>query len=227
MKFFKHFTDAHRGKSLQLLFDKHGHTGLSVYWMIVEMCAEKLERPANGSFTEANCRFVFNRRFLRNELRLKNKHFEIILRSISDQTLFLLDLTENEVTFEMPKLLEYLDRDARYTRTEREKTRLELEEELDKEKIYKKETNWNAAASKVLAAISTHGKSEDRMVAIGEELWKIAVAVGIAEIGRTPRNQYTVMNLAKLLKEKAAELEQKEASAQEPGSVLRALPPFE
>ena len=44
MKFFKHFTDAHRGKSLNQLRDRLGWAALAKYWTFVEICAEKLEK---------------------------------------------------------------------------------------------------------------------------------------------------------------------------------------
>lgn len=70
MKFFKHFTDSNRGRSMQLVLTELGHTGHSVWWLLVELCAEKLHKNKDEEYTAEHCQFVFNERFLRDNLRL-------------------------------------------------------------------------------------------------------------------------------------------------------------
>ncbi len=116
MKFFKHFTDAHRGKSMQSLLEKMGHRGHSVWWLLVEICAEKLEEHRDEEFTEEHCRFAFNARFLYRALHLHSTTVEPVLNQLSTLGLLAFTVVEDEFNIHIPKLLECLDRDSRRAR---------------------------------------------------------------------------------------------------------------
>lgn len=141
MKFFKHFTDATRGNSMQYLFEKMGHVGIACYWILVEMCAEKLDKKASEEFTESHCNFSFHEKILRQNLRLSRVKLEIFLGFSSDISLLFFKKIESIYVIEMPKLLESLDRDSKRARTERvstapkKKNKIKKEDkELDKDK---------------------------------------------------------------------------------------------
>lgn len=119
MKFFKHFTDSHRGRSMQAILDELGHDGHSSWWILVEMCAEKLHKKEDEEYTAEHCRFVFNERFLRSSLRLGRAKVERILNQFSTMALLSFEITGNEIRIHMPKLLECMDRDAKRARPER------------------------------------------------------------------------------------------------------------
>lgn len=116
MKFFKHFTDAHRGTSMQAILNKMGHKGHSAWWILVELCAEKMEKRRDEEFTEEHCKFVFDERFLRDSLRLSGANVAAYLHQYATMALLRCDLVKGEWHLEMPKLLESMDRDTKRTR---------------------------------------------------------------------------------------------------------------
>lgn len=71
MKWFKHFTDNHRGRSVQFLLDELGYFGPFFKDTLLEMCAEKLDRKADRELTEDDCKFVFHRRVVESATRAK------------------------------------------------------------------------------------------------------------------------------------------------------------
>lgn len=122
MKFFKHFTDAHRGKSLQLLMRKHGPKMVGIYWMLVEICAEKMEKETEEEFSLEHTNFEFEVGYLRNTLQAHQfKTLEMYLQCLSDVGLMSARCSEDTVSISMPKLLECLDRDTNRARPERAK----------------------------------------------------------------------------------------------------------
>ena len=146
MKFFKHFTDSHRGKSLQQLRRSLGFEGVGRYWTFVELCVEKLEKGRNEELTDCHCEFEFERTYLMQSLGYAShkqvSNFLKILAElglITDQARGHLEPTLNTPTpcgdasvssrwleanamvfrCSMPKLLESMDRDSKRARTMR------------------------------------------------------------------------------------------------------------
>lgn len=120
MRFFKHFTDSHRGRFIQELTLEMGMAGVGCYWTLVELCAEKLEKLPHEEYTEAHCVFRFHERIVRQSLHLSSTNVAQMLNIC--QTLVALSWTRvgNEVEIKMPKLLEYMDRDSKRARTMRD-----------------------------------------------------------------------------------------------------------
>lgn len=143
MKFFKHFTDAHRGQSLQLLKKRHGYAAKGRYWDLVEICAEKLEKESTEEFTEEHCTFAFAKPYLASSLGFANlKQLLSYLQAIAELGLCSFEDQGEVVLCSMPKLLESLDRDAKRARHERDtaapkkKNKIKnKEEDKDKESI--------------------------------------------------------------------------------------------
>jgi hypothetical protein len=71
MNFFKHFTDAHEGKSMVALMDQFGIEGYGAYFILMELCMKKLDKPAHREIIEDDCRFVFPERLVRERLRMR------------------------------------------------------------------------------------------------------------------------------------------------------------
>ena len=135
MNFFKHFTDAHRGQSMQSLLDELGHTGPCCYWILVEMCADKLSMRPDAGLSESDCKFSFHPRIVRQNLRISVAKLQRMLDICQGLTLLSYDLSENSLNISMPKLLESLDRDAKRARQTRAKPAAKsgLEEEVEEE----------------------------------------------------------------------------------------------
>lgn len=121
LKFVKHRANASEG-TLAKLIEELGVEAYGRYWLLIEACAKKLEKPDDREFEKSDFVFTFTQRQIRDVLRTKSKHCEIFLRTSSDLSLFDVDETENEVRIIFPKLLEELDRDYKRARTPRETT---------------------------------------------------------------------------------------------------------
>jgi hypothetical protein len=134
LKFFKHWVDAHRGSSIQTIYEKMGHTGVSCYWILVSLCAEKLEVKRGQTVSPLDCVFNFHERTLRSEFRLTWAKVEQCLWLY--QTLELLAFTQDQttVTISMPKLLECLERGQRNKTSSQNFASQEKEEEKEEEK---------------------------------------------------------------------------------------------
>lgn len=125
MKFFKHFVDAHRGKSLQRLLrgkDKdRGLKAIGVYWTIVELCAEKMAKKDEEVFTDAHCHFEFDLEYIRDTLGLHQTATCLMyVRCLTDVGLMSATCKDDVLSIYMPKLLECLDRDAKRARIVRD-----------------------------------------------------------------------------------------------------------
>lgn len=141
MKFFKHFTDANRGKSMQqLLRSKNKELGMKaigIYWTIVEMCAEKMTKEKDQEYTDSHCNFEFNTSYIRDTLALhRTATLSMYLRWFGDVGLMSSQCTDDVTSIYMPKLLECLDRDTKRARTERapsapKRKKKEKEKEID------------------------------------------------------------------------------------------------
>lgn len=109
MRWFKHYTDNHRGRSILFLFDQYGHKGLS-YYILLELCAEKLEKSKDEIVTESDCVFYFHERILTQNLRLNRTTLKKFLRSCEEMKLFSCDFSSKEIKISMPILLNLLEK---------------------------------------------------------------------------------------------------------------------
>lgn len=137
MKWFKHYADNHRGKTIQNAFDKMGYKAYAIY-VLMEICSEKLEgRTTKKDLKEDDFIFTFNATYLRSVLRLKSVQIELLLSLFSQPNWLSFSRTDQEFTIKMPILLELLNRDEFRTRQERatyaQSARLEKEKEKEKE----------------------------------------------------------------------------------------------
>lgn len=130
MRWFKHFSDNHRGQTIQHLLNTHGHSGVAAYYFIMELCAEKLEtKQEHFDFV-----FVFKRPYFDNILRMKRKSTDNILRTLSESGVIKSETNENEIKIEMPILLNLLDRDMKKPQIKRKRSAESTRSEEDKEK---------------------------------------------------------------------------------------------
>lgn len=112
MKFFKHFCDAHRGQSLKKVRRNLGVSGIGMFWIVVEICAEKMEKLPEEEFNEAHCHFEFERHYFCHELGIKPKRLENVLRTFLECSLFVPECSDNIIKIYFPKLLDSLDRNT-------------------------------------------------------------------------------------------------------------------
>ncbi|MBL0233216.1 MAG: hypothetical protein IPQ08_06085 [Chitinophagaceae bacterium] len=147
IKWFKHFTDNHRGITVQSLFDEFGHAGPCAYYFLIEMCAEKLEKLTGRELSAEDCRFIFKRRVVESATRLKLPTItRLLLHGTSAGVWrgFCQGSGKDQlIIIEMPILLKLLDSDLRKTRRGRDENALQTgpdkEEEKDKDKEEEKD----------------------------------------------------------------------------------------
>lgn len=166
MKWFKHFTDNHRGITIQTAFGQIGYQAYAVY-IIMELCAEKLEKPSGREMAESDSEFTFNRVYFQNQLRMKRKQTDLVLTLFSELGWFGSSSDDFEIRIKFPMLLDLLDSDSKRTRPKRDsialKSRLELDKELeldkDKEKEFQKNPAEPSKANAFVAAYCAKFKS--------------------------------------------------------------------
>lgn len=138
MRYFKHVVDAHRGNSMNTLFDEFGHLGPSCYWILLEMCADKWWNDAAANQKVLAGEFAFHLRVMQQTMRTSRGKVEAWLTLGATLDLFSFSIVDNKVTILMPKLLELLDPHTKYNRKRIVKAsqndRLEKEEEREEEK---------------------------------------------------------------------------------------------
>jgi len=138
MKWFKHMSDSSEGRSLQFIMEKTGLEGYAIYFILMEMCASKIEPIYGRDLVETDFKFTFSSRIVRSRLRINSTKTDYILSIYQQLGLLLFKKSEKEYTFEVPKLLEYMDRDSKKTRQNRGKTaarpRLDKDKDKDKDK---------------------------------------------------------------------------------------------
>lgn len=154
MKWFKHYSDMHRGQSINRLLDELGHTGLC-FFILQEMCAEKLEKKGHESLTDSDCLFNFHQRIVRQNLRISAANLRRLLDICAEVGLLSFEFSGNSLQISMPILLNLLDRDsisARKTRANSaKKTRLDKEEDKDKDKDKEEEIYISSEPTKSVA----------------------------------------------------------------------------
>ena len=119
MKWFKHFSDNYRGRSINHLFNEMGHTGVACYYILMELCAEKLERFPDKNLENSDCLFNFSLRFVRQNLRISLAKVELFLGFCSDLGLLSFEISGENLKIEMPILLDLLEYDQKKSRQRR------------------------------------------------------------------------------------------------------------
>ena len=138
MKFFKHFVDGHSSAAMTALMNEWGVEGYGAYFILMEMCVAKIEKERDEMMTMDHCSFRFNERQVREKLRMRSTKVELFLNSCSTLKLLQFTRVEQEFNFHFPKILEFLDRDAKRPRHERAlaapRPRLDKDKDKDKDK---------------------------------------------------------------------------------------------
>lgn len=134
MKWFKHYSDMHRGRSMDALFEAFGHMGPCSYYILVEMCSEKLEKPDSESLTEVDCSFGFSQRILRQNLRISQTNLRRVLDGCQTNGLLEFEFSGNEVKIKMPILLDLLDRRTKKASVRRQQSVRNVSLDIDKDK---------------------------------------------------------------------------------------------
>lgn len=161
MRWFKHYSDMYRGRSINDLFEKMGHTGPCCYFLLLELCTEKLDK--NYDKNNGNLEFVFrfSERFVRQNLRISSGKLEVFLNICREHSLLNFKLVENILEIEMPILLDLLDSDFKRTRRRRDSdvTLEPLDKDKDKDKDIEEEVT-KVTSSSSCSSVKTHDEQK-------------------------------------------------------------------
>lgn len=137
MKWFKHFTDNHRGQSVNKLLDEMGYFGPFLYFTIYELCAEKLDKFEDRELTQDDCIFRFHRRVICSATRAKPSTVGRGMVLGQSCKLWSFKIDGNYIEIFVPILLELLEYDQKKSRQQRAekapRKRLEKEKETEAE----------------------------------------------------------------------------------------------
>lgn len=203
MKFFKHFADSHRGKSLKKVRRELGVTGIGMWWILVELCAEKLDKERDEEFTKAHCVFEFECGYLCQELGTNRRGIGQVLGTFAEHSLISSDISDNVCRIEMPKLLECLDRDSARARPERGHGAPKIKKKI--KSIDGAFLNWRKEAVNVRVAMKKYGNWADSEAEVrhdlGDVVYDVAIRAGVHRMRMLPDNEFTTIAIAGLLKD--------------------------
>jgi len=158
MKWFKHHSDNYRGRSINSFHREFGHSGIAWYFLLTEICAEKLEKPRDRDLAMTDCTFSFDKVFVESSLRGTFAKIRRWLDHGVTAGLWTYTETEFELSVKYPILLELLDSDNRKTRSRREKDaslslldkEIEIDKEIDKEIEVRAEVKNSVVSAQVV-----------------------------------------------------------------------------
>lgn len=177
MRWYKHFTDNYRGRSVTSFHREFGHTGVAWYFLLTEICAEKLEKPVSRDIADADCAFGFDKAFIESSLRGTFTKIKRWLDHGVVMGLWSYTETEFELNVKYPILLDLLHSDLMKTRSRREQDA--VVSGLDKNRIEKsrKDKNRVGKPASLLPLEEPLGKA---LMARYCELWKSRYGVNPA-----------------------------------------------
>lgn len=190
MKWFKHFTDNHRGRSMQFLFDEMGHTGLSSWYVLMEICAEKLDRKADKNLEEVDCLLEFHARVVRQSLRISPATLQRLLDICQQLGLLKYEFSTNSLKISMPILLDLLDYDAKKSRQRRAK--VTTENRLDKNRIEKNREDTDTYSFKSPTTAQKRTVVSDERKELNRKVWESYAAAYQERYKTDPARNATV-----------------------------------
>lgn len=143
MKWFKHLSSANRDEKLARIRDEFGLEGYGLYWLILEIIAEKVDEK-NQTFVE------FSPKTWRSFTQISTKKFQLFLNFYQKLGIFVVEFSQNLIKVDCPNILKYRDEWTRrkaknsgvtpeqLLRKDREEEKEEDKEKKEKEKIKKR-----------------------------------------------------------------------------------------
>lgn len=110
MRWFKHYTDNHRGTAFQKAFDQLGYQAYSIY-VLMEICAEKYDKQRVDDLGENADLFVFQRTYLQSVLRMKRRQTDLVLALFSELNWFQAVGNDLEIIIKFPKFADLFTSD--------------------------------------------------------------------------------------------------------------------
>ena len=139
MRWFKHYSDNYRGRSVGRFYKEFGHSGISMYYLLTEICTEKMESLPNRGLEQTDFIFSFDLTFVRSVLRSNLTKIESFLSLGSTLNLWDFKIVEQELNLKYPILLDLFDSDLMLSRSRcvrvarKQRLEIELEKEIELE----------------------------------------------------------------------------------------------
>lgn len=210
MRWFKHFIDHNRSSAIAHIKRKLGMAGIGCYWQLIEVCAEKMEKHRDEKYGEQHCSFTFDVSQLANILGCKPNRVEFILRIFQECSQLQFSKDNFIVKIEMPKLLEFLDRDtdrARPLRGQGEtRSRIDKDNKIEKEPTEVKSNlgmpYFYQEADIFLKAVKKFGSGDNESLKsyLGETRWLWWLSIGGHRIRNIQPNEKGRSDLAYAIK---------------------------
>lgn len=154
MRWFKHYSDNYRGRSVETLYDEMGHVGISCYYLFMEICTEKMERKSDNGEAMVSPRLHFGVKFVQRNLRLTRAKLERWLHLGATLGLFSYEISEKELQIDIPILLELLDSDSKRSRSRRatdaSQPRLDIDRDIEGEGDGEREGDRDSIIAKTI-----------------------------------------------------------------------------
>lgn len=205
MKWVKHFTDNNRSQEMHLIKRELGMAGIGCFWTLVEACAGLMEKSRNEKYSEAHCHFKFDVGYLANMFGCKQHRVQKILETFQECNQLRFSKEGFVVTIEMPKLLEWLDRDTDRARPKRGQVELREDIEINKDKDidqtmakpkFDMPFYFQVADEFRLAARKFSAGDKNIIAYLGEQKWGWWLKIGGVRIREMPLNEKGRQSLA-------------------------------
>lgn len=210
MRWFKHFIDQNRSPAIAHIKRQLGMAGIGCYWQLIEVCAEKMEKRRDENYGERHCSFLFDVSQLASILGCKLNRVEVILKIFQECSELQFSKDNFIIKIEMPKLLEFLDRDTDRARPRRGQTesrgRVDKDKEIDQEQATPKTpavmSHFYNEADFFLKAVKKFGPDDHENLKshLGETRWSWWLRVGGQRIRNLPSNEKGRTDLAYAIK---------------------------
>lgn len=210
MRWFKHYSDMHDGRTIGQLMEELGHTGLC-FFLLQELCAGKLDKKLDQSLTDADCSFGFHTRTVRQKLRISQVNLERLLAICRANGQLDYKFTGNELEIKMPILLDLLDYDSKKSRSRRANfaNQSRLEEEEDKEQEKDKEKDKDIAATQFSTDVENMSPKKKALTSeqkdLNKRIWESYKAAYLIRWKQEPLRNATVNGQISMLRSRLGE----------------------
>jgi len=207
VKWFKHFTDSNRSQEMLRIKRQLGMAGIGCFWNLVESCAGLMEKSRDEKYSEAHCRFSFDVGYLANIFGCKAVRVPVILQTFQECSQLQFKTDGFVVEVEMPKLLEWLDRDTDRARPKRGQAelrdRVDSDKEIDKEQLQKNPISFYCQEADIfLEGVRKFGPGDSALEEfLGEHRWSIWKKIGGSTIRNMPSGEKGRLSLAYKIKD--------------------------
>lgn len=205
MKWFKHFTDSNRSQEMLRIKRELGMAGIGCLWNLTESCAGLMEKSRDEKYSETHCQFNFDISYIANIFGCKPGRVPVILKTFQECNQLRFSIEGFIIKIEMPKLLEWLDRDTDRARPKRGqaelRSRVDTDKEIETERPQTSMQYFFDQSDIFRAAVRKFAAGDENIKAyLGEQRWAWWIAIGSSRIRQMPSDESGRKDLAYAIK---------------------------